>query len=176
MHLFMNLQKELIPIESIEKRILFIRGQKVILDADLAWLFDVPTRTLNQAVKRNTERFPADFIFQLTENEKIEVITVCDHLPKLKYAPNPPYAFTEHGVLMAASVLNSERAIHVSVYIIRVFVRLRQLLSKNRGLEEKLTKMELELGKHDIAIRSLATALKELTEPSLSKKRRPIGF
>lgn len=172
----MSAISEIIPFEAIERRILIIRGQKVILDADLAHLYGVQTKVLNQAVRRNSGRFPEDFIFQLNEVEKQEVVTICDHLPKLKYTPNLPYVFTEHGAMMAASVLNSDRAVQVSVYIVRVFIRLRHLVSQNKDLAEKLSKLEQKLEKHDTSIRSLAIALRELTEPSLPAKRRPIGF
>ena len=115
----------LVPSERIERSILFIRGQKVMLDADLADLYGVATKVLNQAVKRNMDRFPGDFLFQLTAEEKAEVVTDCDHLAKLKFSPVLPYAFTEHGAIMAASVLNSPQAVEVSVFVVRAFVRLR---------------------------------------------------
>ena len=174
----MTLQEplELIPQEAIEKRILLIRGHKVILDADLAWLYQVPTKVLNQAIRRNPDRFPEDFVFQLTEEEKQEVVTICDHLPKLKFTPGKPHVFTEHGAIMAASVLNSARAVKVSVYVVRVFVGLRQLLLKNRSLSDQMAKLEGQVQNHDLAIRSLAKVLQELTEPALSKKRRRIGI
>lgn len=99
-----------IPAERVERRILLIRGQRVMLDADLAELYGVPTKVLNQAVKRNSDRFPPDFMFRLTRREKDHVVTNCDHLRKLKFSPALPCAFTEHGALMLASVLNSRRA------------------------------------------------------------------
>lgn len=111
---------------SIERRILLIRGQKAMLDTDLAALYGVPTKVLNQAVKRNRHRFPADFMFRLTEDEKAEVVTICDHLQKLKFSPVLPYAFTEHGAIMLASVLNSKKAVRISVYVVRAFVKLRE--------------------------------------------------
>jgi hypothetical protein len=120
-------KQELIPFEAIEKCILLIRGFKVILDADLAWLYNVPTKALNQAVRRNPDRFPADFAFQLNDEEKREVVTVCDHLPTLKFTPKNPLVFTEYGAVMAASVLNSPRAIKMSVYVVRAFINLRHL-------------------------------------------------
>jgi len=110
----MNKKTALILFERVERTILFIRGQKVILDSDLADLYHVPTKVLNQAIKRHKNRFPNDFIFQLTKNEKIEVVTDCDHLRKLKFSPNLPYAFTEHGALMAANILKSQKAIAAS--------------------------------------------------------------
>ena len=116
----------IVPIGTIQSSILLIRGQKVILDADLAELYDVPTKRLNEQVKRNIDRFPPDFMFQLNLKEKEEVVANCDHLSRLKYSPSLPYAFTEHGAIMAASVLNSPRAVEISVYIVRAFVRLRQ--------------------------------------------------
>jgi hypothetical protein len=172
----MSTTSEIIPFETIERRILIIRGQKVILDADLAHLYGVQTKVLNQAVRRNSGRFPEDFLFQLNEVEKKEVVTICDHLPKLKYTPNLPYVFTEHGAMMAASVLNSEKAVQVSVYVVRVFIKLRHLVSQNKDLGEKLCKLEQRLEKHDSSIRSLVITLRELTEPTLPAKRRPIGF
>src|SRR3990167_1643754 len=96
----------LVPVERIGRSILMIRGQKVMLDADLADLYKVPTKALNQAVKRNKERFPGDFMFQLTKDEKTEVVTNCDHLQRLRFSPTLPYAFTEHGTIMLANVLN----------------------------------------------------------------------
>ncbi len=103
------MSKQIIPVDRIERTILEIQGQKVIIDADLAAIYGTTTKRLNQAVGRNKDRFPYDFMFQLTEDEKSEVVTNCDHLAKLKYSPHLPYAFTEHGALMAASVLNTER-------------------------------------------------------------------
>jgi hypothetical protein len=167
---------QLVPGEIIEKRILLIRGRRVILDADLASLYGVETRTLNQAVRRNIERFPEDFMFQLTQDEKDEVITICDHLPNLKFAPKPPYAFTEHGTVMAASILNSSRAIQVSVYVVRVFIRLQRLLSENATIARKMRILESRLEKNDSAIRSLSSALREMATPILPQKRRRIGI
>jgi hypothetical protein len=99
----------LVPIERVERSILFLRGQKAMLDADLAVLYGVTTKRLNEQVRRNAERFPEDFLFQLTPEEKAEVVAKCDHLAKLKFSPVLPFAFTEHGAIMAASVLNSDR-------------------------------------------------------------------
>lgn len=169
-------ESDLLPREIIERRILLIRWQKIILDADLAQLYGVETRTLNQAVRRNIERFPGDFMFQLTEDEPRQVITICDHLPRLKHVPNPPFAFTEYGAVMAASVLNSARAVQVSVYVVRVFIKLRRLLAENSALAGKMRLLERRLEHHDASIRSLALALRELTEPTLPSKRRRIGI
>ena len=108
-------QQVVVPTDKIERSILLIRGQKVILDTDLAELYGVRTKVFNQAIKRNKKRFPSDFIFRLTKDEKCEVVTNCDHLGKLKFSPTLPAAFTEHGAIMAAAVLSTERAIKVSV-------------------------------------------------------------
>ncbi len=130
--------KTLIPVERVQKTILLIRSEKVILDADLATLYGVSTKRLNEQVKRNPGRFPDDFMFQLTNEEKAEVVANCDHLRRLKFSPNLPYAFTEHGAIMAANVLNSERAVEASVEIVRAFVRPRQLLASNVELSRRL--------------------------------------
>ena len=124
----------LAQIGRIEGRILVIRGQRVIVDADLAELYGTSTKSLNQAARRNRDRFPGDFVFQLTGEEKAEVVTVCDHLKKLRFSSTLPYAFTEHGAIMAASVLNKPLAVEVSVYVVRAFVRLREMLVTNTEL------------------------------------------
>src|SRR5882762_193106 len=132
------MSKTLVPIELVQRVILLIRRERVILDADLAALYSVSTKRLNEQVKRNRSRFPADFMFQLTADEKAEVVANCDHLRRLKFSPNLPYVFTEHGTIMAANVLNSERAVEASVEIVRAFVRLRQLLASNAELSRRL--------------------------------------
>jgi len=170
-------QKAIIPIGQIEQRILLIRGQRVMLDADLAMLYGVPTRVLNQAVRRNLKRFPKDFMFKLTQPEKNEVITICDHLKNLKYAKALPNAFTEHGAIMAASVLNTERAVQISVFVVRAFVKLREMLSTHKELAHKFAALERKLQNHDESIRSLMVAIRQLMaspEPEPPKKR--IGF
>lgn len=156
--------------------ILLIRGQKVIIDSDLALLYGVPTKALNQAIRRNSDRFPEDFMFILSQEEKDEVVTVCDHLKILKYSRHLPAAFTEHGAIMAASILNSERAVKVSLYVVRTFVKLRELLSTNHELATKLSELELKLTDHDVAIKTLVTAIRDLTQPTLPDKRRRVGF
>lgn len=166
----------LIPTEKIENKILLIRGQKVILDADLAALYGTSTKVLNQAVKRNKARFPEDFMFQLTVIEKKEVVTICDHLSKLKFSATLPHVFTEHGAIMAASVLSSEKAVQVSVYVVRVFVKLRQMLVEDKGLAAKMSKLEKKIEAHDVEIHSLVTAIKEMATPILPLRRKKIGF
>ena len=131
-----------IKVGKIQQRILMIRGEKVIVDADLAEFYGVPTKALNQAVRRNINRFPADFMFQLNKAEKAEVVTNCDHLNKLKFSPVNPLVFTEHGALMAASILNSARAVEVSLFIVRAFVALRRTISEHKELARKITQLE----------------------------------
>lgn len=162
----------LIPIERIERAILSLRGEKVMLDADLADIYGVTTKMLNQAVKRNASRFPSDFMFQLTETEKSEVVTNCDHLAKLKFSPYLPYAFTEHGALMLANVLSSARAAQTSVQVVRAFVKLRQMLASNAGLARKLEAMEK---KYDKQFKVVFDAIRQLMSPP-EPKRREIGF
>ena len=161
---------------AIETRILLVRGQKVMLDTDLAALYGVTTKRLNEQVKRNAPRFPEDFVFQLTKGEKQEVVAVCDHLAKLKYSANLPYAFTEHGAIMAASVLNSERAVKASIYVVRAFVKLREILATHKQLAFKLDELEQKLQRHDRQIIDLVKVIRELMEPPDVSRRKPIGF
>jgi hypothetical protein len=166
-----------ISVKAVEPLILFIRGQKVILANDLAELYGVSTKSLNQAVRRNEKRFPADFLFQLTAEEKQEVVTNCDHLQKLKFSPQRPFAFTEHGAIMAATILNSDRAVDVSVLVVRAFVRLRQLVASDSRLSGKFDELERKVEKHDIAIQQLVATIRELLQPPhLDKDRKKIGF
>ena len=164
-----------IPRERIEQAILVIRGHKVMLDTDLAYLYGVTTKRLNEQVKRNRNRFPADFIFQLTSKEKAEVVANCDHLTKLKFSPVKPFAFTEHGAVMVASVLNSKRAIEVSIYVVRAFVKVREVLGAHGELAQKLAELERRVESHDTHIRSLFDAIRQLMEPPATRSRR-IGF
>ena len=145
----MTSEKPIIPAGKIEQRILMIRGEKVIIDADLAEFYGVPTRRLNEQVKRNKGRFPEDFMFQLNAEEKSEVVAKCDHLEKLKFSKALPYAFTEHGAIMAASVLNSPQAAEVSIFIVRAFVKLRQIISEHKELTRKISQIERHLLGHD---------------------------
>jgi hypothetical protein len=152
-----------------------VRGQRVMLDADLTALFGVSTRALNQAIKRNLDRFPADFLFRLNPEEKAEVVTNCDHLSGLKFSRHLPYAFTEHGAVMAATVLNSKRAAEVSVFVVRAFVRMRQLLASHRELALKLADLERRGASHDTSIRWLVSAIRQFLQPP-APPRRKIGF
>jgi ORF6N domain len=164
---------------TIERRILVMRGQKVMIDADLAVLYGVPTKRLNEQVRRNIDRFPADFMFQLTPAEKSEVVANCDHLAKLKFSRVLPHAFTEHGAIQAANVLNSEEAVVMSVHVVRAFVRLRELISTHTELALKLKQLEKRLERrlddHDHAIEDLMQAIRQLMTPPTTKKRS-IGF
>ncbi len=159
--------------ENIANCICFIRGEKVMLDSDLAALYGVSTKRINQAVKRNIERFPSEFMFQLTEIEKQEVVTKCDHLQKIKYSPYLPFAFTEHGTIMIASLLNSPRAVAVSIQVVRTFVKLRSVLSSHKELAKKIEDME---AKYDEQFRLVFTAIKALMAEEDVKPRTPIGF
>lgn len=138
---------DLQPLELIASKILVLRGQRVMIDADLAELYGVPTKALNQAIKRNVERFPNDFMFQLTAAEKQEVVTNCDHLRNLKFSRTLPYAFTEHGAIQAANVLSSAQAIKVGIYVVRAFVRLRELFLLNTELAQRLMNTALHASK-----------------------------
>ncbi len=168
-------KQSLIPVESVEKTILIVRGQKVILDADLAKIYGVSTKRLNEQVKRNRDRFPQDFMFRLTSEEKAEVVANCDHLSTLKYSRALPHAFTEHGAIMAATVLNTRRAIEASIFVVRAFVRLREVLATHKELARKLAELEQNLESHDQQIRTIFEAIRQLMTPSESTKRK-IGF
>jgi len=153
-----------------------VRGLKVIVDADLARIYGVTTKALNQAVKRNIARFPSDFVFAMTDAEKTEVVTNCDHLAKLKFSPVLPYAFTEHGALMAASVLNSPQAVEMSIFVVRAFVKMREQLLNRADLEKRLTEIEKGLLAHDAVLRDLYRKIRPLLLPPPDPLRKPIGF
>lgn len=164
-------------LETIGQSILVIRDQRVILDADLARLYQVPTKALNQAVRRNAARFPVDFVFRLTQAEmrtlhRSHSVTGSQKHRDPRVTPN---AFTEHGALMAASMLNSERAIQVSVYIIRAFVHLRGLLASNDALALQLDELERKYKHHDDAIAAILSAIRDLMSRPVGKTRG-IGF
>jgi phage regulator Rha-like protein len=167
-------QVAMIPAERIEKAILSIRGEKVMLDSDLAELYGVETRVLNQAVKRNASRFPEDFMFQLNADEiaKLNRSQIVIGSQKHRDPRFPPYAFTEHGALMLANVLNSERAAQTSVQVVRVFVRLRQMLASNAELSRKLAALE---NKYDAQFKVVFDAIRQLMSPPVRPKRE-IGF
>ena len=164
--------KLMIPLERIDRSILMMRGQRVMLDVDLANLYGVSTKRLNEQVKRNRQRFPADFMFQLTAKEKAEVVAICDHLQKLRFSPALPYAFTEHGAIMLASVLNSPVAVQVSVQIVRAFTKLREAVKSNKAVLRRLSQIE---EKYDAQFRVVFDAIRQLMKPPEPKRRR-IGF
>lgn len=163
----------LIPAERIERAILLIRGQKVMLDEDLARLYDVETKALNQAIKRNIERFPKDFAFRLTKEEwktlRSQTVTSKDRGGR-RY---PPYVFTEQGVAMLSSVLRSRRAVLVNVEIMRAFVRLRRILASHKALATKLSEIER---KYDQQFKVVFDIIRQLMIPPVSRGKRQIGF
>jgi hypothetical protein len=168
---------QLVPLERVEKLIHLVRGEKVMLDADLAELYGVTTGALNRAVKRNASRFPLDFMFQLAA-EEAEILKCQFGISSSGHGGrrrSQPHAFTEQGVAMLSSVLRSERAVQVNVAIMRAFVGLRRMLADNRALASKLAEMDRKLEGHDQAIRSLFDAIRELMEPP-PKPKREIGF
>ncbi len=150
-----------------------VRGTRVMLDADLADLYGVTTKRLNEQVKRNRERFPDDFMFTLTAREKAEVVANCDHLSRLKFSPTLPFAFSEHGAIMLASVLNSPVAVVTSVQIVRAFVRLREMAGLHKDLARKLDELER---KYDKQFAAVFDAIRGLMQPVLKGSIRKIGF
>jgi hypothetical protein len=171
----MNTVANIIPVERIERSIFLLRGEKVMIDGDLAELYGVETRILNQAVRRNSERFPADFMFQLTPEESEIVVRSRSQSVILKRGTNikyQPYVFTEQGVAMLSSVLHSERAVAVNIGIMRAFVKLRQMLASNAELSRKLADMEK---KYDAQFKVVFDAIRQLMSPA-AKPKREIGF
>jgi hypothetical protein len=164
-----------IPQTPDESRIHLIRGHRVMIDSDLAEIYGVRTKRLNEQVRRNPGRFPSDFMFRLTPSEKEEVVAKCDHLQSLKFSPTLPFAFTEHGAVMLAAVLNSPRAVQASVVIARAFVRLRKLAFGRRELSARLKELERRVGTHDGEIRNLFNALGAMIEGPKEAANR-IGF
>lgn len=165
----------LISQQKIENEILLIRGKSVMLDTDLAILYGVSTKRLNEQVKRNRKRFPEDFMFRLTKKGKDQVVAICDHLQKLRFSPVLPHAFTEPGVAMLSSVLNSERAIRANIQIIRTFIKLREFISTHKELTHKLKELEGKVTKHDEDIQSIFEAIRQLMATS-EKPARKVGF
>ena len=161
---------------SLEARILTIRSQKVLLDTDLATIYGVPTKRLNEQVKRNADRFPEDFIFQLTSEEKLEVVANCDHLAQLKFSKNPPYAFTEHGAIMAAMILNSPQAVKMSVFVVRAFTQMREQLAANATILKRLAEIDKTLLEHDQALGLIWQQIQPLLVPPPDSPKPRIGF
>ncbi len=185
------MSKEIIPAEQIALRIRHFRGEKVLLDFDLAALYGAETRVINQAVRRNADRFPADFMFQLSSEEAATLSQVVTPSVAGHNVPNSsqivmssgkyrgkryrPYAFTEQGVAMLSSVLNSESAVKMNIAIMRAFVQLRRALETNRELARKFSELERRIDKHDTEIDAILEAIRQLMAPP-EKPRREIGF
>ncbi|MGA2707231.1 MAG: ORF6N domain-containing protein [Steroidobacteraceae bacterium] len=174
------MRKSVAPGE-IARAILVLRGHRVLLDAELAALYGVTTKRLNEQVKRNAARFPEDFIFRLTPTETVALNRSQNATGSQKHRDPrfAPYAFTEHGAIMAATILNSPRAVEMSVYVVRAFVQLREMLASNRELARRFAQLETRLDKkltiHDEAIAAILAAIRQLMHPPVPK-RRPIGF
>ena len=170
----------------IESRIVVLRGLRLMIDADLAVLYGVTTKRLNEQVKRNADRFPGDFMFQLNAAEKAEVVANCDHLAKLKFSKVLPYAFTEHGAIQAANVLATPQAVEMGIFVVRAFVRMRELAVVHSDLAKRLAELEQKTEglalSHDTFSRNTRAQLKQvfnavrelMTPPDPPK--RPIGF
>ena len=173
--------RRIVSHKVIEGKIFMIRGHKMMLDKDLAELYGVPTKRLNEQVKRNIKRFPWDFMFQLTKKEslmfQIEASSLRSQFATSKRGGRRylPYVFTEQGVAMLSSVLNSKRAIQVNIAIMRVFVKLREILSAHKELAHKLSQLERKIEKHDAEIQGIFEAIRQLMKPSGKSKHR-IGF
>lgn len=168
----------IISSERIVSKIYIIRNRKVMIDRDLAKLYGVPTKSLNLAVKRNIKRFPEDFMFQLTKEElknwRLQIETSNSDKMGLR---RPPYAFTEHGVAMLSSVLNSDRAIKINIQIIRTFIKIRELLTTNDALQRKIMELEKKYGSHDDKIKKIFTTLNLLLlDEKVEKSKKEIGF
>jgi len=182
---------DLLPLETITHRIVLLRGQKVLLDADLAALYGIPTKRFNEQVKRNLKRFPPDFMFQLSEGEfaalRSHFATSTDKPAGRGGRRYLPFVFTEHGAIMAAMILNNPRATEVSVYVVRAFVKLREALASHRDLAQKLEELERKAEaltlRHDafatntrMQLKQVFEAIREMMEPPETAKKRPIGF
>lgn len=166
-----------IPDEIIINKIIVLRDKKVMIDRDLAELYGVTTKRLNEQVKRNIKRFPDDFMFQITKEEKEEIILQFEHLNGLKFSPVLPYVFTEHGAVMLASVLNSDKAIEVNIQIVRVFTRIRQMLSDNTELRLEIEYIKKKIDNHGKNIELVFKYLDELLEKTENPvPRKQIGF
>ena len=163
----------IVAVGTIESKILQLRGKRVMIDRDLSGLYGVLTKVLNQAIKRNSKRFPEDFMFQLTTAEQRELVTNCDRFNTLKHSTSLPYAFTQEGVAMLSSVLNSERAILVNIQIMRAFVSLRRVALTYTGLKRKIDAMEK---KYDSQFSVVFKAMRQLLEPPSDPPKRKIGF
>ncbi len=163
---------QIIPENRIVNTILTVRGKNVIADMDLAEVYGITVKRLREQVRRNINRFPEDFMFQLTKEEKKIIIDSSEHLSQLKFSPALPFVFTEHGALMAASIINSDTAAQISIYVVRAFVNLREMVRTHKDLAQKLNEME---SKYDEQFQVVFGAIKELMDPE-KQKRKPIGY
>src|SRR2546423_393757 len=168
-------------IRIIQRKIYEIRGQKIMLDFDLAALYGTETRTLKQAVKRNIVRFPKDFMFQLNKKEWQELITICDNLPEgLKFSPALPFAFTEHGVTMLASILKSKKAIQMNIAVVRAFIAFKQFVLNYKELSDQIKELKETTGNHNVQLNQIYDALENLLDEKVEQKkwqeRERIGF
>lgn len=161
--------------EAIINRIHLVRNKRVMLDRDLAELYGVTTFRLNEQVKRNLKRFPEDFMFKLTKEEKLQIVEDHEEYTSLKFSPSLPNVFTEHGTIMLASVLNSERAIQVNIQIVRIFTKMREMLLAHKDIMINLEKLERKLAEHDTDIQVIFKALRQLLTPEIPPRKR-IGF
>jgi hypothetical protein len=161
--------------DPVEKIILLLRGRRVVLDSDLAELYGVTTKRLNEQVRRNAARFPLDFMFRQTETERAEVVANFDHLKKLKYSKYLPSAFSEHGAIMAANVVNTVQAIEMSIFVVRAFVRLREIASAELSTASRLDEIERRVDQTEDAVVSIMDTVRKLSAPAIGTPRK-IGF
>jgi uncharacterized protein YbcC (UPF0753/DUF2309 family) len=174
--------KDLINQDAVTSKILLIRGKRVMIDRDLAELYEVETKYLNRQIRRNIDRFPKEFAFQLTQKEKDQLVTNWHRFRKLKHSTVFPYVFTEYGVAMLASVLRSERAVQISIFVVRTFVKFKRILASNTHLVRKLKELETKVGKHDKEIQLIFRAIQKLMEPpeenasEATEPKRRIGY
>ena len=166
---------EVIPYERVENKIFVVRGQKVMIDRDIAELYEVETKYLNRQVRRNIERFPEEFMFRLSKDEKRELVTNCHRFESMKHSTSCPYVFTEHGVAMLSSVLKGDKAVKISIHIVKTFIRLREVISSHKELARSFKKLEQKIDRHDQEITVIVDMIKKLiSEPE--KKKTKIGF
>ena len=172
----LNKQVEsVIPYDRVENKIFIIRGQKVIIDRDLAELYEVETKYLNRQVRRNIERFPEEFMFRLSKEEQQQLVTNCHRFESMKHSTALPYAFTEHGVAMLSSVLKGDRAVKISIHIVKTFIRLREVILSHKELARSFKELEKRLGRHDQEISVIVDMIKRLISGP-EKPKTKIGF
>ena len=168
-------QSKLDIVLSIEDLIIELRGQNVLIDSDIASLYGVTTKRLNEQVKRNQNRFPSDFMFRLAKEEKNKLLINFQRFNKLKYSNSNPNAFTEHGAIMPASILNSEVAVHTSIQIVRAFTKMRSMLATNQDLAKKINNIEEKLSEHDSQIKDVIAVIKSMILPDKASNKK-VGF